>query len=200
MENASDALIMAGQVLIFIIALTVCISSFTTIRVSIDNVIDQTETIKLAKDSDSYINFIKSRDNGSVRIVGAETIVSSMYRAIKENYVLYIKLKNFNSLPLSIIDDPKIKTDNDHPLKIVYAQKDLYIKGNSNKKINKGDKIIKVTIASDSTQKSNTALADGLYKNIKELKFLEYLGEWQNASAANSEDKITNRIITYIEE
>ena len=58
MENASDALIMAGQVLIFIIALTVCISSFSSIRIGIDNVIDQTDTIKLAKDSDLYINFI----------------------------------------------------------------------------------------------------------------------------------------------
>ena len=32
MENATDALIMAGSVLIFLIALSVCVSSFTTLR------------------------------------------------------------------------------------------------------------------------------------------------------------------------
>lgn len=195
MENATDALIMAGQVLIFIIALTVCISSFTTIRVSIDSMMGQTETINLAKDtSDTYINYLKSRDEGSTRIVGAETVVSSMYRAIKENYVLYIKLNK--SLPASLVDDPKLPLDNDNPLKIIYANKDLNINGNS---ISKDDKIIKVTIASDATQRSNASLANGLYDIIKGEKFSEYLGEWQNDSVANSEDKTTNRIITYIQ-
>jgi len=200
MENASEALIMAGQALIFIIALTVCISSFTTIRVSIDNVVDQTETINLAKDTSSttYINFINSRNNASIRTVGAETVVSSMYRAIKENYVLYIKLVNFNSLPLSLVDDSNIPTDNDNPLKIIHAKKDLYI--GSAKKIAKGDKIIKVTIASDATQRSNASLANGLYDIIKGENFLEYLGEWQNDSVANAEDKTVNRIITYIQQ
>lgn len=199
MENASDALIMAGQVLIFIIALTVCISSFTTIRVSIDNVIDQTEIINLAQDtsSDNYINFIKSRNNGSVRTVGAETVVSSMYRAIKENYVLYIKLDQSKALPVGLVDDPGLNSDNDNPLKIIYANNDLNINGNS---ISRNDKIIKVTIASDATQRSNSSLANGLYDIIKEEKFSEYLGEWQNDSAANSEDKVVNRIITYIQQ
>ena len=89
MENVSDALIMAGQVLIFIIALTVCISSFSTLRAGIDSTISQTETIKFAKDSEGYINFIQSRDSGATRIVGAETVVSSMYRAIKEDFTMY---------------------------------------------------------------------------------------------------------------
>ena len=43
MENASDALIMAGQVLVFIIALTVCISSFNTLRNNITDLINALE-------------------------------------------------------------------------------------------------------------------------------------------------------------
>ena len=39
MENATDALIMAGSVLIFLIALSVCVSSFTTLRTEIDQII-----------------------------------------------------------------------------------------------------------------------------------------------------------------
>lgn len=199
MENASEALIMAGQALIFIIALTVCISSFTTIRVSIDNVVDQTETINLAKDTSSttYINFINSRNNASIRTVGAETVVSSMYRAIKENYVLYIILKNRISQG-GLVDDPRHESDNDNPLKIVLASQDLNLNGRL--VIAKDAPIIKVTIASDATQRSNASLANGLYDIIKGENFLEYLGEWQNDSVANAEDKTVNRIITYIQQ
>ena len=89
MENVSDALIMAGQVLIFIIALTICISSFTALRVGVDEVVGQTETVQMARDSQGYINYIDSEKVNAARVVGAETVVSSMYRAIKENYVIY---------------------------------------------------------------------------------------------------------------
>ena len=50
MENASDALIMAGQMLIFIVALTVCISSFTTVRAEINRIVGENEEIRMAKD------------------------------------------------------------------------------------------------------------------------------------------------------
>ena len=61
MENASDALIMAANVLLFVIALTVCISSFSMLRQGVDNILGQTEVVDLAKDSDIYINYIGFR-------------------------------------------------------------------------------------------------------------------------------------------
>ena len=70
MENATDALIMAGSVLIFLIALSVCVSSFTTLRAGIDRIVDQTETVDMAQNSVEYINYI-SRSN-AIRVVGAE--------------------------------------------------------------------------------------------------------------------------------
>ena len=79
MENASDALIMAGQVLIFIVALTVCISSFTTVRTEVNRIVGQTEEIRMAKDGDTYINFMTSENSSSNRTVGAETVVTSMF-------------------------------------------------------------------------------------------------------------------------
>ena len=94
MENASEALVMAGDILIFIIALTVCISSFTTVRTEVDRIIGQNEEIRMAKDGDTYINFIESKKSSSARAVESETVVSSIYRAIKENYVIYIKFKD----------------------------------------------------------------------------------------------------------
>ena len=187
MENASDALIMAGQVLIFIIALTVCISSFTTLRVGIDNTINQTETIKFAKDSEGYINFIQSRDSGATRIVGAETVVSSMYRAIKEDFTMYLKLTDTTFSNVKTKIGEIITETNGSSYKILYD--------NTNK-------WIKITIATDANYRANALLKNGLYDIIKGKNFEEFLGEYQEedlGDAVSSENKKTNRIITYIE-
>ena len=193
MENASDALIMAGQVLIFIIALTICISSFTTLRVGIDSAIDQTETIKLTKDKDSdlYINFVQSRENGSIRIVGAETVVSSMYRSIKEDFVMYLKLS---------------------PQTFAFAKDAIdeynYLHGETNtllyqiKYVETNDEVsIKITISPDANSNPDTILKTKVYEAVKGKKFYEYLGEYQEktSDAVSSENKLTRRIITYKE-
>ena len=191
MENASDALIMAGQVLIFIIALTVCISSFTTLRAGIDSTISQTETIKFAKDSEGYINFIQSRDSGATRIVGAETVVSSMYRAIKEDFTMYLKLTDttFSNVKTKI---GEIITETNEKGIEIEAYKIIYDDTN---------KWIKITIANDANYRANALLKKGLYDKIKGKNFEEYIGEYQEnfGDAVSSENKKTNRIITYIE-
>lgn len=191
MENASDALIMAGQVLIFIIALTVCISSFTTLRVGIDNTIDQTETIKFAKDSDLYVNFIQSKEDGATRIVGAETVVSSMYRAIKEDFTMYLQLKatTFNNVKNKLKDSI---TEKDNEGNVIGSYKILYDENN---------KSIKITIENDANYRANALLKNGLYDIIKGKEFEEYIGEYQEKTneAVSSENKQTKRIITYSE-
>lgn len=191
MENASDALIMAGQVLIFIIALTVCISSFSTLRIGIDNAIDQTETIKLAKDSDLYINFIQSKEDGATRIVGAETVVSSMYRAIKEDFIMYLELSDvtFENVYRKLGDIIEEKNEDDI---VIGSYKIIYDTDNTR---------IKITIKNDANYRANALLKNGLYDIIKSEKFEEYLGEYQEATneAVSSENKKTYRIITYSE-
>lgn len=191
MENASEALIMAGEVLIFIIALTICISSFSTLRVGIDNTIDQTETIKFAKDSDLYINFIQSRDEEATRIVGAETVVSSMYRAIKEDFSMYLKLKpnTFSNVTSTLEEVIEEKNENGDVI------------GTYNILYNDDEEWIKITLYRDGNYRSNALLKKGLYDIIKDKKFKEYLGEYQNATtdAVSTENKKTNRIITYDE-
>ena len=107
MENASDALIMAGQMLIFIIALTVCISSFTTVRAEVNRIVGENEEIRMARNGDTYINYIESKRSSSTRVIGSDALIASMYRAIKEDYVIYIK---FNSDIRDQIDTSHIKT------------------------------------------------------------------------------------------
>lgn len=187
MENAIDALVMAGQVLIFIVALTVCMSSFTTVRTQVDQIIGQTETVKLAKDanSDTYINYIQSKENGAERIVGAETVVSSMYRAIKENYTIYLKLKpeDYNTIDQSIVtEQAKFSRGKD--------------KSNNNI-ISENDKLIKLTIGSN--QQVHEILKSSIYNKIKDGKFYEYIGEYQNSNTqVNSENRLVYRVITYV--
>lgn len=193
MENASDALIMAGQILIFIVALTVCITSYSNVRTEIDGLISQTDTVKFAKDDEGYINYIKSEENSAIRKVGVETVVSSMYRASKENYDIFIKLQDTSGLENSLEDDKNVEFYN--------ATKDLVLemKGISKTPIRINDKLIRVGIGKNKNQSINMKLKSGLYNKIKDLYFYEYFGQYQNDTQANSSDRITYRIITYID-
>ena len=192
MENASDALIMATNVLLFVIALTVCISSFSMLRQGVDNIIGETEVVKLANDSDTYINYIESRNNSSIRKVGAETVVASMVRSIKENYVVYIKLNDYGTI-----------FNGDNAVNQSKATKDIKIKplkGTNEKTIiTKGDSLIKVTIGSNSNQEINAKLKNKLYDFLKDKQYYEYLGEYVNNTEVNIEEKIVYRVITYVE-
>lgn len=205
MENASDALIMAGEMLIFIVALTVCISSFTKVRVQIDKIVGQKETVQMAKNEENqeYVNYIKSKKENSIKLVGAETLIPSMYRAIKENYVIYIKLLDY--------DDRKIEASG---IVTIQATKDVQVvdpnSEDSNSKIkviNKNDKIIKITIGSKTAginQNVNAILSKNgqyFFNRIKDKKFNEYLGEYQDWAerGVSSEDRAIHRIITYVE-
>lgn len=196
MENASDALIMAGQMLIFIVALTVCISSFTTVRAEVNRIVGENEEIRMAKDGDTYLNYIESKKSSSTRVVGSEAVVTSMYRAIKEDYVIYIKFKRYNKqigtnqyiTKMNATVDSKIIKDGQPIIKV-------------------NDKLIKITIGSDTNQNINSVLRStngggvSVFDIMREKKFNEYLGEYQKSSAegVTSENKEVYRIITYVE-
>ena len=64
-----------------------------------------------------------------------------------------------------------------------------------------GDKIIKVTNGYDTNQNVNEILKKSFYNVIKDKKFSEYLGEYQDETAAgvSTENKEVRRIITYVE-
>lgn len=187
MENAADALLMGGSVLLFIIALTITMSSFTTLRGGIDELLGQTETIELAKDSEGYINYMESKAQGSVRIVGVEALVTSITRGMKENYVAYIKLKDPADIP------------NDVNITEASVDVAVNIDGTNQTIISAGDKLIKVTIGYDTNQDINSKLRDGLYDKIKDKTFYEYLGEYQEDTDAPDAEKVRHRIITYVD-
>ena len=77
MENAAEALRMAGGFLIFVLALTICINAFTQARQGIDDVV-------LYSDRE-YLSLYLEQNDSTKRVVGAESIVPTIYRAYKEN-------------------------------------------------------------------------------------------------------------------
>ena len=94
MENAVDALKMSFAVLVFIVALSIAMYSFTRVR-------QTSEAITQDADAKEYYDQLRLNEtNGgmqansalaaSSREVGVETVIPTLYRYYKENYtVLY---------------------------------------------------------------------------------------------------------------
>ena len=79
---------MAGWVLIFVVALSICINAFTQARGAMDTIMEYSD-----RQSESITDYIKaddvSDDSGHLitrRTVSRETIVPTMYRVFKENF------------------------------------------------------------------------------------------------------------------
>ena len=181
-DNLYDALVMAGSVLIFVLALTISMSSFTNMRTQIDLIIDRDTRIEYAKDdTDQYVNYITA--DSDIREVGVEAIVTSLYRVIKENYNVYI---NMDNIPTEI----KTKSDWTNCF---------------SDKIDTSKGTIEVTL-SGNTSDNNSNIEDllfkkGLYKALEGKKFKEYLGVYQikTNDKVDSSNKPTYRVITYVQ-
>lgn len=95
MENASDAIIMAGAVLIFVIALTVAMTVFSQARETID-------TVVYASDSTNYYEYIDIDISNNIknRIVGLETMIPTLYKYYKENYTVVFLDKSGKGMKL----------------------------------------------------------------------------------------------------
>ena len=87
MENVTDALKIAAFTLIFVVTLTITISSFTEMRQTTQTILDYQDK----KFDYTYVEDYKD-DSGNLvteRIVGAESIIPTIYRAFLENYKIY---------------------------------------------------------------------------------------------------------------
>lgn len=180
MENVTDALIMAGSVLMLIIALTVSISSFSNLKSQVDYIVTSADETDLAKDeTGGYINYIKN--SSDIRVVGAETLISSIRRVEKENYKIYI-------VP---------KTTLDTSLGIKYSEA-IEQKYSTTTLVAENATIYEISLSGKNNDISKI-LTDDFYQEVKNMKFKEYLGVYQNNTEASSENKETYRIITYVE-
>ncbi len=93
MENASEALIMAFSVLVFVLALSISIHSFGQAKATSEMIMERSDsaydTTFVDYDSSLIQNVDGNEQNTVVtRTVGAETIIPTLYRAYKENLVI----------------------------------------------------------------------------------------------------------------
>lgn len=103
MENASQALIIAFSIIIFVIALTISVSMFSMARATSDFVI-----FKSDKTNYYEYNRIDETSKRNARVVSMETIVPTLYRYYKENYRVEFYDKSENQLGIYEIDGVSI--------------------------------------------------------------------------------------------
>ena len=212
MENAVEAIKMAGGVIIFVLALTISINAFTNTRQGVDNLV-------LYSDREFLSTYVK-QNKGTKRIVGTESIVPTIYRAYKENIKIYFKFleeeaKADNSKePIytvkTIKDDKKIyyidldeETLGDENLKEFMLRNILYGSGTDGAK-----KMYSLSeYAGYSSRITDIEFnATGLYKRLVNGEFYgtyeESLGvyfptESQGTSDKSSINKTEKKVITY---
>lgn len=203
MENATDALKMAGAVLLFVLAISIIILSFGQVRESADTIIDyrDRETVYI------FGNYYYEGNDNNSRIVGLETIIPSIYRAYLENYKIVFS-KGLLGHPIYnekyLIDlenssnETNITLGNDEA-KVEFIQGILYGKNKDN------DDVYSNPNARDKFEtKFNISLAgcESIYTQLSGKNGIkEYLGVYyQNDSADVSDaNKTKKRIITYSE-
>ncbi len=198
MENAAEALKMAFGYLMFVLALTISISSFSQARETIEAVITM-------KDRETEYTYVEAQNK---KVVGIETIIPTIYKAYKENfriifyksyvdennnepYYLYYSVDKYNS---------NIKTP------INYIDLEQEILADSQEAIEHIDILLNKRPTDVNNKYYNQFMyQDGLYNELKDKKFEEILGEYylEDSQAGHETDtieanKTKKRIITYI--
>ena len=223
MENATEALYMAAAVLIFMLALSLTLSSFSSFRTDLDRLITAEERVDEATITDStgktsYINYISS--NNELRTVGIETVANSLYRVYKENYMVVMHLEDYSEFgSTGVLRDFSnlVKTGTDK------VENQIYYKNSESSGhptiISKDDTVLVFNIPSSRNDPDyiSKALDAGLYDLLKEKTFTEYTGIYyetdtiSNLTESNWEaykdqpgnvsdvNKREARVITYIE-
>ena len=92
MENAADALKMAGAVLIFVLALSIIIFAFSQARQTSDTILTYKDRETMYIQSNYYYD--ADGQNQSERVVGFETVIPAIFRAYLENYkIVFVGLE-----------------------------------------------------------------------------------------------------------
>ena len=213
MENATDALIMAGSVLLLIIALSVSIYSFTALKSQVQEITSaeeqlQYETTTDASGNTEYINFIQGDED--VRVVGTDAIISSLRRMRKEFFTVYIADEDFASELQTPASGSKYYDFKKLWVKLGKTQE--YIKQNNNpetiNRLQANKYVLKLSMADqalifydNSKQKLNDDLVYLIYSKTYGKKYSEYIGVYkeklpEHVSDANKGKE--NKIITFV--
>ena len=203
MENAVDALKMAGAVLLFVLAISVAIVSFGQAREAADTILDYKDRETVYIDGNLYY-----KTTGTERTVGLETIIPTIYRAYIENYkivfeglnepIYTLKLSGNTEIKKYTIDlETKTTTDGIQINNVALAndeQKSEFLCGILYKDFSKSGS------EENFKKKYNVDLpTNSLINRLKGTKITEYLVVYYQNDNENVPDvnKTEKRIITY---
>lgn len=199
MENAAEALKIAFAIMLFVMALTLSISSFSQATLAVQNIIE-------LRDRETQYTYVNPTVN-LTRTVGIETVISTMYRAYKENIVIYF-FENDGTTPIYLYkatdSNGDVKRDElNQEIKI--SSIDFATESFANHEAAREflDVLIggyKVENWAMIKEKYRNKLIGGdgdpgLYEKLKNSKFEEQLGEYYQGTGTT---KIKKRVITYI--
>lgn len=98
MENAAEALKMAFYVIVFVLALSISISTFSKAKETSDIVLALADNARYYEYEQITTDSIgNSVDSYGSRIVGLETIIPTLYKYDKERYKIVFKKANYDS-------------------------------------------------------------------------------------------------------
>ena len=203
MENAVDSLKIAFGVLIFTVALSISISTFSNARRAIDGI----TTIK--DKTQEYVYLEPSTTSN--RDVGIETIIPALYKAYSENYRVEFWVKdsagaeNFGSESLAI-DHLNALLTNGHTKFYINSSKSYGVKDiSAYKRYNSTNTILLYDEEIGSKSGDIAIGSEGLYEFLKDKKFEERLGEYYQEDKSEGKvsdtleiNKTKKRIITYV--
>lgn len=188
MENGVQALKIASGMLIFVIAITITISAFTSASQALNRIFvmkdsDEYVTVIGEDGKEHYLNYVDFRADGGTREVKVETIIPSIYRAYKENYAIYFYESNGEPLILYEIEK------GGETIQINFIDLEKEVHPNAEKAI----------------ENINNLLYNGeenLYNKLKEKTFIEKLGEYYMDDLTGETEtaevnKTKKRVITY---
>lgn len=211
MENAVRALEYAFAVLIFIIGLSASIYLLSEVKTTSDIVFSRVDTQQFYVDAEIPEDEL---DNGKIkyngRIVSVETIVPTLYRYYKENYIVeFYDLQGNNIIKFDLSQETTTRqlwTANPE----VDAKKrlDIFLNGGTSGIINSQTYNISEDIAFekdengkeiiDSTTKGKI-VREGLYNYCKDKKFSEEYAYVPEVSEQKIDEDITRIVIRYKE-
>lgn len=212
MENAVRALEYAFAVLIFVIGLSASIYLLSEVKTTSDIVFSRVDTQRFYVDAE--IPEDELTDNGNIkyngRIVNIETIVPTLYRYYKENYIVeFYDLAGNNIIKFDLSEETTTRqlwTANPE----VDAKKrlDIFLNGGTSGIINSQTYNISDDIAFVKEENGNDIikLSDknnivkyGLYNYCKDKKFSEEYAYVPEVSEQKIDEDITRIVIRYKE-
>lgn len=195
MENAVEALKMAFAVMMFVMALTLSISSFSQARSAASSIINMS-------DRETEYTYVEPSEN-LTRTVGIETVVSTMYRAFEENLEIFFidedekpiiiyEKKDTNS---NFTEVSSINLENEGFASAKDAQEHLdIILGGITERDNKSENVKNRYDYTKENSRYKLKYNEGLYNKFNNSEFEELLGEYYQLEGAA---KTKKRVITY---